>query len=183
MRASSDSPSVLVFPPVLFGDTLLVGLLLYWAWPVRLLPTWGARVLGLVVLLLSGWLVRSAEAAMKRVGTDPRPDHPSVAVVTDGPFRWTRNPMYLGTTGLYLGITLLAMAPSAAPAAASSAVLGGRAPRGALSGGEVWGALPDVPSASESVGVRFAGSGKFPSNLTSGGSNCGRCASSLSPSG
>ena len=107
MRAYSDSPGVVMFPPVLFGGMLLVGLLLHWAWPVRLLPTWGARLLGLVVLLLSGWLVRSAEAAMKRAGTDPRPDRPSVAVVTDGPFRWTRNPMYLGTTGLYLGITLL----------------------------------------------------------------------------
>lgn len=107
MRASSDSPGVVVFPPVLFGGTLLLGLLLHWGWPVRLLPPWGARLLGLVVLLLGGWLVRSAEAAMKRAGTDPRPDHPSMAVVTDGPFRWTRNPMYLGTTGLYLGITLL----------------------------------------------------------------------------
>jgi protein-S-isoprenylcysteine O-methyltransferase Ste14 len=107
VRASSDSPGVVVFPPVLFGGTLLVGLLLHWAWPVRLVPNSGAHLLGLVVLLLSGWLVRSAEAAMKRAGTDPRPDQPSVAVVTDGPFRWTRNPMYLGTTGLYLGITLL----------------------------------------------------------------------------
>jgi protein-S-isoprenylcysteine O-methyltransferase Ste14 len=63
--------------------------------------------LGLAVLLLGARLVRSAEAAMKRAGTDPRPAHPSIAIVTDGPFRWTRNPMYLGTTGLYLGVTLL----------------------------------------------------------------------------
>jgi protein-S-isoprenylcysteine O-methyltransferase Ste14 len=44
---------------------------------------------------------------MKRAGTNVRPDQPSLAIVTDGPFRFTRNPMYVATTGLYLGITLL----------------------------------------------------------------------------
>jgi protein-S-isoprenylcysteine O-methyltransferase Ste14 len=56
----------------------------------------------------SGLLARSAEAAMKRAGTNIRPDQPTLAVVSDGPFRFTRNPLYLSLTGLYLGITLLA---------------------------------------------------------------------------
>jgi protein-S-isoprenylcysteine O-methyltransferase Ste14 len=50
----------------------------------------------MVLLVLGGLLVRGAEAAMKRVGTDPRPSHPSTAIVTSGPFRFTRNPMYVG---------------------------------------------------------------------------------------
>ena len=48
---------------------------------------------------------------MKRAGTNVRPDQPSLAIVTDGPFRFSRNPMYLATTGLYLGITLLVNTP------------------------------------------------------------------------
>jgi protein-S-isoprenylcysteine O-methyltransferase Ste14 len=54
------------------------------------------------------FLARSAEAAMKRAGTNIRPDQPTLAVVSDGPFRFTRNPLYLALTGLYVGITLLA---------------------------------------------------------------------------
>jgi len=45
---------------------------------------------------------------MKRAGTNIRPDQPTLAVVSDGPFRFTRNPLYLALTGLYVGITLLA---------------------------------------------------------------------------
>ena len=44
---------------------------------------------------------------MKRAGTNIRPDQPTLALVFDGPFRFTRNPLYMALTGLYLGITLL----------------------------------------------------------------------------
>lgn len=47
---------------------------------------------------------------MKRAGTDPRPSRPSTAIVTSGPFRFMRNPMYVGTTSLYAGVSLLANA-------------------------------------------------------------------------
>ncbi len=107
----SDAPGVLVFPPALFAVTLVLGLVLHWLRPVSLLPPLAARLAGLVVLVLSWWLVHSAEAAMKRAGTNVRPDQPSLAIVTDGPFRFSRNPMYLATTGLYLGITLLVNTP------------------------------------------------------------------------
>ena len=87
------------------------GLVLHWLRPVSLLPPLPARLAGLVVLALSWWLVHSAEAAMKRAGTNVRPDQPSLTIVTDGPFRFSRNLMYLATTGLYLGITLLVNTP------------------------------------------------------------------------
>jgi protein-S-isoprenylcysteine O-methyltransferase Ste14 len=44
---------------------------------------------------------------MKRAGTNVRPDQPMLAIVTDGPFRFTRDPMYMATTGLYSAVTLL----------------------------------------------------------------------------
>jgi len=44
---------------------------------------------------------------MKRAGTNVRPDQPSLHLVTDGPFRYSRNPLYLATLGLYGGVTLL----------------------------------------------------------------------------
>lgn len=102
-----DAPGVLVFPPALYAGTLVLGLILHWLRPVSLLPPLPARLAGVLVLALSWWLARSAEAAMRRAGTNVRPDQPSTAIVTDGPFRFTRNPLYLATTGLYLGITLL----------------------------------------------------------------------------
>ena len=95
-------------PPLLFGAALALGLLLHWLWPAHPLPSLPARLVGVVLLVASGLLARSAEAAMKRAGTNIRPDQPTLAVVSDGPFRFTRNPLYLALTGLYLSITLLA---------------------------------------------------------------------------
>jgi protein-S-isoprenylcysteine O-methyltransferase Ste14 len=103
----SDSPDVVVFPPALFGGTLVVGLLLHWLRPVAVLPPLAARLLGVVLLALSYALARSAEAAFKRAGTNVRPDQPTLTIVTDGPFRFTRNPLYLATTGIYAAVALL----------------------------------------------------------------------------
>ena len=44
---------------------------------------------------------------MRRAGTNVRPDQPATTIVMGGPFRFTRNPLYVGTTGLYVGVALL----------------------------------------------------------------------------
>jgi protein-S-isoprenylcysteine O-methyltransferase Ste14 len=98
---------VLIFPPLLFTGTLAVGLLAHWLDPRPLLPSWPARIAGLLLLVGSAGLVLAAERAFKRAGTNVRPDQPSLALVSDGPFRFTRNPMYVATTGLYLAVALL----------------------------------------------------------------------------
>jgi protein-S-isoprenylcysteine O-methyltransferase Ste14 len=98
---------VLVFPPLLFGGTLVLGLVLHWLRPQPVLPPLAARLLGLLILVASGLLARSAETAMKGAGTNIPPNQPTLAIVTDGPFRFTRNPLYLATAGLYVGIALL----------------------------------------------------------------------------
>ena len=43
---------------------------------------------------------------MHRAGTNIRPDRPALALVTDGPFHFTRNPLYVAALGVYVGIAL-----------------------------------------------------------------------------
>jgi protein-S-isoprenylcysteine O-methyltransferase Ste14 len=44
---------------------------------------------------------------MVRSGTNVIPNQPTLAIVTDGPFRYTRNPLYIGATLAYTGLALI----------------------------------------------------------------------------
>jgi len=107
MALSVDRPQILVLPPILVGGTLLIGVLIhYWIWPVTPLPLLPARLLGLTVFVSAGILAHSAHQAMTRAGTNIFPNLPTLALVTDGPFRRTRNPLYIAALGVYFGVAL-----------------------------------------------------------------------------
>jgi protein-S-isoprenylcysteine O-methyltransferase Ste14 len=61
-------------------------------------------VTGLPFIGISIALVKWASRTMKQAGTDANPYNPSTAIVVDGPFRFSCNPMYLSFTALYIGI-------------------------------------------------------------------------------
>jgi len=104
LRRAADTPDILVFPPILLGGAMLLGALLDWLHPIPLLPPIPARTIGSVLFVLSGTLGFSAQRALRRAGTNIRPDQPTLAVVTDGPYRRTRNPLYLAGLGVFLGV-------------------------------------------------------------------------------
>lgn len=107
MGRSGDRPDILVLPPVLVGGVLLIGVLIHYAvWTVPLLPTVLARALGVAVFISAGVLAHFAHLAMKRVGTNVLPTQPTLALATDGPYRFSRNPLYIAAIGVYLGVTL-----------------------------------------------------------------------------
>ena len=107
MGRSNDVPDIMILPPILVGGALIVGLLIHYVlWTVALLPTVLGRVLGVVVFISAGVLAHFAHLAMKRAGTNILPTQPTLALATDGPYRFSRNPLYIAAIGVYLGITL-----------------------------------------------------------------------------
>jgi protein-S-isoprenylcysteine O-methyltransferase Ste14 len=107
---STDTPRVLIFPPLLFGGTLLVGLLLHWLHPIPLMPALPARILGVVIFILSGVFGYLAQRELDRASTNVRPDRPTTAIVMEGPYRITRNPLYIAVLGIYIGVAIFANA-------------------------------------------------------------------------
>lgn len=103
---STDTPRVLILPPFLFGGTLLVGLLLHWLHPISLMPVLPARILGGVLFVLSGLFGYLAQRELERAGTNVRPDRPTTAIVMEGPYRITRNPLYIALLGIYIGVAI-----------------------------------------------------------------------------
>ncbi len=63
---------------------------------------WIAAVVGVAALALA---IR-ARSTFERAGTHVNPMQPATTLVASGPFRFTRNPMYVGMTTLYLAIAI-----------------------------------------------------------------------------
>jgi protein-S-isoprenylcysteine O-methyltransferase Ste14 len=94
-------------PPLYFLIPLALSVATEFLFPAqRLLPPLVAGVVGGAFLGLGISFAVSAVIAMRQAGTSPIPVEPSTALVTNGPYRFTRNPMYLGMTLAYLGIAI-----------------------------------------------------------------------------
>ncbi len=105
-----DNAGVRIVAPAVYLAGLVGGYLVQWLWPIRIaappLAVW-VRLLGLVVVVVGIVLPASAVMLFRSLGTSPNPTRPTVALAIDGPYRFTRNPMYLGLTLLLTGLALL----------------------------------------------------------------------------
>jgi protein-S-isoprenylcysteine O-methyltransferase Ste14 len=101
-----DHSGVAIPPPLLYAVPLAAGLLLHRAHPIVLMPRGVAVPLGMLLVALGLGLAGFAMSSFLRAHTSPLPIKPTTAIVATGPYRFTRNPMYVGLAALYLGITL-----------------------------------------------------------------------------
>lgn len=105
----SDNPSgIIAPPPALYIGSFLVGLVIQLVSPFSIFHAeLASRIAGIAFLVAGGALARWAFVTLRRAGTSANPYQPSAALTTAGPFRFSRNPIYLAMTGLYLGAGLL----------------------------------------------------------------------------
>lgn len=108
---STENAGVIAPPPLIFLAALAAGFKLNRRIGRGSLPLAVRLPLGAATFLAGGTLMRSFVQAFQQAGTPLDPYKPSKAIVTDGPYRFTRNPGYLGMALVYSGITLLADAP------------------------------------------------------------------------
>ncbi len=101
-------PSILVLvpPPVWALIFMLIG---WGAGAVLAAPTvLRAPLAGWPLLAAGAIIAASGRLAFARAGTEVMPaSKKNTVLVTTGPFRWTRNPMYLGIITLLMGVALL----------------------------------------------------------------------------
>lgn len=104
MAEPRDTAGVRVPPPLIYFGFLVVGLVINYLAPFPFLPANVTLIVGIPLMavgLLSGFLTI---ATMIRSGTSPDLDEPTKAIVTSGPYRFSRNPIYISFALIYLGI-------------------------------------------------------------------------------
>ena len=112
-EAKRDAAAVRVFPPAIPLVTILAGVGLNHVWPLGVsfgLPAparyWlGGAIVVAAILGLGLWPV----LLFRRSGQSANPWKPTPGLVDRGPFRFTRNPMYLQMVLVCLGVAVMLM--------------------------------------------------------------------------
>ena len=95
-REPKDAPGVAFHPPILVMALAAAAWTLWREAPLPFLPEASARPLGVALGTISFVLFSSAVLALHRAGTQIPTHLPARVLVTSGPYRFSRNPIYLG---------------------------------------------------------------------------------------
>lgn len=96
-----------LLPPTYFLASLVLIVALGFALPLGQALSGPWRLTGLLAIGLGAWLNLAADRAFRAAATTVKPFETSRVLVTEGVFRLTRNPMYLGMVAILLGVCLL----------------------------------------------------------------------------
>jgi len=114
-----DNPGVIAFPPLIWLVNAVISVLVHLFVHIPIMRYGICLVCGIVFIILAPTLTLSAFRTMKSAGTNVHPSEPALTIVRGGPFRFTRNPLYLAlcllqiALGFFLNdwITLLFVVP------------------------------------------------------------------------
>jgi protein-S-isoprenylcysteine O-methyltransferase Ste14 len=105
-RASAeirDKSNAVVRPPIAWALAFASGLAINLLYPLRWIPaTWPNVLMGGILFATGFALAIWAIVTFRRAGTRVETTKPTLAIVTHGPYGFTRNPIYLG---MFLGQT------------------------------------------------------------------------------
>lgn len=102
-----QTPGTRLIPPLVYAVALLIGLGIEQLLPLVSLPTTWRAGLAVVLIALSVLLVAPAVMRFRKADTPFDVRKPATTLITDGPYRYSRNPGYVALTLLYLGLGVL----------------------------------------------------------------------------
>lgn len=108
--SDNDHADVAIRPPLLFLAALALGSLLSLGLPLgtRLASPNGLALIAGLIFVGLGFLLAALSARRFRLAdTSVQPNKPSTALVTVGPYNFTRNPIYIGFILVYFGLAII----------------------------------------------------------------------------
>jgi protein-S-isoprenylcysteine O-methyltransferase Ste14 len=108
MSNSADCAQVIIRPPLAWALAVIAGFALNWLMPLPFVPAavpagWLGGAVFVAALALVAWAITT----ITRAGSNVPTNMPTTSIVDAGPYRFTRNPIYIG---MMLGLVGLAIA-------------------------------------------------------------------------
>ena len=108
MNDHPDNPGVIAKPPTIYSAAVVVALVLHFIMPLPISPAPVRLWIGLSLIVLGGVLVFFALGEFRNCGTSEDTNVPTTTIVTRGPYRFSRNPMYVSLTLMLVGVGIAA---------------------------------------------------------------------------
>lgn len=107
MNVHPDKAGIIAPPPLIYLGILALALCIDWLQPVALVPERARPLLGWPFVVGGTLLLLLSILSMQRARTAVNPYKATTAVVGSGPYRYSRNPMYVAMALVYIGIAIL----------------------------------------------------------------------------
>lgn len=104
MNSKNDHAHVVVNPFVIYIVIGLCAVVLQRLFPLLFVGQPSASLIGVTVMIISFIFGLPTVLNMLAAKTTPNPHRPTTVLVFAGPYRFSRNPMYIGLTLLYAGL-------------------------------------------------------------------------------
>ena len=95
-----------VRPPLVYLFSILAGLALHFIWPLPLGFRTLSTPLGIAIVIVATGLFVHSVRQLRGADTPVRANKPTTVIVQTGPYRFSRNPIYLAFSLLQLGIAI-----------------------------------------------------------------------------
>ena len=107
MSENDKKPGIRIIPPIVYLIGLVIGFGFERLWPIIEMRSVLTIIIGIILILLSVLLIVPSILKFRIAATPFDIRKPATALVTDGPYRYSRNPGYLALTLLYIGLALI----------------------------------------------------------------------------
>ena len=93
-----------IYPPTYFNVIIIIMIILHFVIPIAyfIIDYW--KLIGIIPAFIGVYLNLAADNEIKKNNTTVKPGEESEILITNGVFRISRNPMYLGMALIHLGI-------------------------------------------------------------------------------
>ena len=99
-------PGIRLHPPIIYAISILAGIGLNNLWPLAMPYGLHNRIYGVILIAVAILLAAWSLFEFHKADTDVRPDKPDSTLLTSGPYRFTRNPLYIVLTLAQLTVAI-----------------------------------------------------------------------------